>query len=129
MCLHLSHIAGAPNQGLDARSQFRVGRQKILEMSFDHIEARIRDELDRMLGPGGFSSDRDIAAISVNRWSHGYSYTPNSLFDQEDYQSTMVRARQPHGRVAIANSDSEWSAYTHSAIDSAYRAVQELSSR
>jgi spermidine dehydrogenase len=129
MCLHLSHIAGAPNQGLDARSQFRVGRQKILEMSFDQIEARIRDELDRMLGPGGFSSDRDIAAISVNRWSHGYSYTPNSLFDQEDYQSTMVRARQPHGRVAIANSDSEWSAYTHSAIDSAYRAVQELSSR
>jgi spermidine dehydrogenase len=126
MCLHLSHIAGAPNQGLDARAQFRIGRQKILEMTFDQIESRIRDELDRMLGPGGFSSERDIAAITVNRWSHGYSYTPNSLFDNEDYQATNARARQPVGHVAIANSDSEWSAYTHSAIDAAYRAVHEV---
>jgi spermidine dehydrogenase len=126
MCLHLSHIAGAPNEGLDARAQFRIGRQKILEMTFDQVESRIRDELDRMLGPGGFSSDRDIAAITVNRWSHGYSYTPNSLFDNEDYQATIARARQPVGHVAIANSDSEWSAYTHSAIDAAYRAVHEV---
>lgn len=126
MCLHLSHIAGAPNEGLDARAQFRIGRQKILEMTFDQVESRIRDELDRMLGPGGFSSERDIAAITVNRWSHGYSYTPNSLFDNEDYQATIARARQPVGHVAIANSDSEWSAYTHSAIDAAYRAVHEV---
>jgi spermidine dehydrogenase len=126
MCLHLCHVAGAPNQGLDARAQFRIGRQSMLEMSFDQIESRIRDELDRMLGPGGFSSERDIAAIAVNRWSHGYSYTSNSLFDNEDYQATIARARQPVGRVAIANSDSEWSAYTHSAIDAAYRAVHEV---
>src|SRR5262245_19480642 len=126
MCLHLCHVAGAPNQGLDARAQFRIGRQNILEMSFDQIESRIRDELDRMLGEGGFSSERDIAAITVNRWSHGYLYTPNSLFDNEDYERIIARARQPVGRVAIANSDSEWSAYTHSAIDAAYRAVHEV---
>jgi spermidine dehydrogenase len=126
ICLHLSHIAGAPNQGLDARTQFRVGRQKIFEMSFDQIEDRVRDELDRMLGPGGFSSERDIAAITVNRWSHGYSYTPNSLYDNEDYQATVTCAKQLIGRVAIANSDSEWSAYTHAAIDAAHRAVHDL---
>jgi spermidine dehydrogenase len=126
MCLHLCHVAGAPNQGFDARAQFRIGRQTILEMSFDQIENRIRDELDRMLGPGGFSSERDIAAITVNRWAHGYSYTPNSLFDNEDYLATIARAREPIGHVAIANSDSEWSAYTHSAIDAAYRAVHEV---
>ena len=80
----------------------------------------------RMLGGGGFSSERDIAAITVNRWSHGYSYAPNSLFDGDNYQALITRARQPAGRVAIANSDSEWSAYTHSAIDAAHRAVDEL---
>ena len=126
ICLHLSHIAGAANQGLDARTQFRIGRQKLLEMSFDEIESRIRDELDRMLGAGGFSSQHDIAGITVNRWSHGYSYTPNSLFDNEDYPATVARARKPVGHISIANSDSEWSAYTHSAIDSAYRAVNEV---
>ena len=30
------------------------------------------------------------------------------------------------GRVTIANSDAAWSAYAHSAIDEAYRAVTEF---
>jgi spermidine dehydrogenase len=126
MCLHLVHVPGAPNQGLDARTQFRFGRVKLLAMEFAEFEARVRDELDRMLGPGGFSAARDIAAITVNRWSHGYSYDPNSLFDDEGDESVKTAARQPIGRVAIADSDSDWEAYAHSAIDQAARAVREL---
>ena len=52
MCLHLVHVAGAPNQGLTARQQFNIGQAKLLAMPFSEFEARIRDELDRMLGPG-----------------------------------------------------------------------------
>ena len=127
MCLHLVHVAGAPNQGLDARSQFRIGQSKLLQMSFADFEERIREELDRMLGPGGFSSARDIAAITVNRWAHGYGYVANSLFDPDDYEDTVLkRARQPLGRVAIANSDAAGDAYAHLAIDQAARAVREL---
>ena len=74
ICLHLAHVPGAPNRGLDARAQFRIGQGKLLAMTFADFEARIRDDLDRMLGPGGFSSARDIAAITVNRWPHGYGY-------------------------------------------------------
>ena len=95
-------------------------------MTFADFEARIRDELDRMLGPGGFSSARDIAAITVNRWPHGYGYTANSLFDGDDYEDTVARARAPFGRVAIANSDAGGDAYAHLAIDAAARAVREL---
>ena len=95
-------------------------------MMFVDFEARIRDELDRMLGPGGFSSARDIGAITVNRWAHGYGYVANSLFDREDYEDTIVRAHQPFGRVAIANSDAGGDAYAHLAIDEASRAVREL---
>jgi spermidine dehydrogenase len=126
VCLHLTHVPGEPNQGLDARSQFRIGRLKLLETTFADFEARIRDELDRMLGPGGFSSARDIAAITVNRWSHGYSYVANSLFDPDDYDDLLARARKPFRRVAIANTDSEGDAYAHLAIDAAARAVGEL---
>ena len=126
ICLHMVHVPGEPNQGLDARSQFRIGRLKLLDMTFADFEAKIRDELDRMLGPGGFSSARDIAAITVNRWSHGYSYVANSLFDAENYDDTLVRARQRAGRVAIANTDSGGDAYAHLAIDAAARAVTEL---
>jgi spermidine dehydrogenase len=129
MVLHMVHVPGAPNSGLDARAQFRAGRTKLLAMRFADFEARIRDELDRMLGPGGFSSTRDILAITVNRWSHGYGYVANSLFDQDDYEATLQRARATFGRVAIANSDAGGDAYAHLAIDQAARAVRELLGR
>ncbi len=126
ICLHLVHVPCAPNQGLDAREQFRIGRQSLLSMTFADFEDRIRDDLDRMLGPGGFASDRDIAAITVNRWAHGYAYTASSLFDGDDWRDTMRLARRNTARVAIANSDAGWDAYAHVAIDQADRAVREL---
>ena len=125
--LHLVHVAGEPNKGLDARAQFRIGQNKLLQLTFADFEEKIRDELDRMLGPGGFSSARDIAAITVNRWPHGYSYVANSLFDPDDYEQTVLaRARQKFGRVAIANTDAGGDAWAHFAIDQAARAVAEL---
>jgi spermidine dehydrogenase len=129
MLLHMVHVPGAPNAGLDARAQFRAGRAKLLDMKFADFETKIRDELDRMLGPGGFSSARDILAITVNRWSHGYGYVANSLFDGDNYEETLRRARQAVGRVAIANSDAGGDAYAHLAIDQAERAVRELLGR
>ena len=79
-----------------------------------------------MLGAGGFSSARDVAAITVNRWPHGYSYVANSLFDDDRYEEIVELARQPFGRIAIANSDSAGDAYAHLAIDQAERAIREI---
>ena len=106
--------AGRARPWMRARSSV-FGPLKLLSMEFAEFEARIRDELDRMLGPGGFSAARDIAAITVNRWSHGYSYAANSLFDDRVIdESVMEAARATIGRVAIANSDAQWDAYAHS---------------
>jgi spermidine dehydrogenase len=125
--LHLEHVPGAPNSGLDARAQFHIGQAKLFAMTFADFEARIRDQVDRMLGPGGFDSERDIAAITVNRWPHGYGYVENSLFDGDNYEDRVLKlARQPFGRVTIANSDAAGDAYAHLAINEAARAVQEL---
>jgi spermidine dehydrogenase len=124
MCIHMTYVPVSP--GPDARTQFKLGRAKLLSMEFADFETVIRDQLDRMLGPGGFSSGRDIAAITVNRWSHGYSYVASTLFDGDDYEGVLVRARQKVGRVAIANSDAGGDAYAHLAIDQAARAVREL---
>ena len=63
----------------------------------------------------------------MNRWGHGYSYGRNTLFDlPADGPEPYELARAPAGRVAIANADAAWSAFAHSAIDQAHRAVQEL---
>jgi spermidine dehydrogenase len=115
--------------GLSERNQNRAGQHDILNTTFETFEHNIRDQLARILGPGGFDAAKDLTAITVNRWPHGYAYEYNQLFDPE-----WPQAQQPHvigrarfGRIAIANSDSGAAAYTDSAIDQAYRAVQDLS--
>ncbi|HUB85026.1 MAG TPA: hypothetical protein VL971_04990, partial [Rhizomicrobium sp.] len=115
--------------GLPERDQHRAGRYELLSTSFEDFETKIRDQLQRMLGGGGFDHKRDIMAITVNRWPHGYAYEFNPLFDDfsipPDKRANVV-GRQRFGRIAIANSDSGAAAYTDSAIDQAHRAVGEL---
>ena len=126
-CVHLEHMPTAPNQGLTMREQFRIGRARLYSMAFADFEREIRDEMARMLGSSGFDFDRDVAAITVNRWPHGYAYTPTPLYDDPAVQAVRARvARQRIGRIAIGSSDSGWDAYTHVAIDEAHRAVAEL---
>jgi spermidine dehydrogenase len=127
MCLHLVHVPGSPNSGMTARALAQVGRAKLLQATFADFEREIRAQLDAMLAPGGFSAARDILAITVNRWSHGYAYTHNTLFDKPGDQKTIpARARQRIGQVTIANSDASWEPYAQAAIDQAWRAVDEL---
>ena len=124
--LHLERVPVAPD--LPEREQHRIGRQDILATSFETYERNIRDQLDRMLGPGGFDAKHDITAITVNRWPHGYTYEYNPLFDPDwppgEAPHEIGRAR--FGRITIANADSGAAAYTDSAIDQAHRAVAEL---
>lgn len=125
--LHMVYVPTLPGSGLSAREQSRKGRAMLLGTSFDAHEQMIREQLQAMLGPAGFDHQRDIQAITVNRWSHGYSYAINGLFDDEDEaQKIIERARAPVGNIVIANSDSDWSPYAHSAVDQAWRAVNEL---
>ena len=129
MLLHMEHIPLTPNQGLSNVQQFRMGRQLLLNTPFEEYETRIADQLDRMLGPGGFQAARDIVAITVNRWPHGYAYSADSLFDPEiSGPQPYEIARRRCGNVTIANSDAGWNSYTHEAIDQAWRAVNELKS-
>jgi spermidine dehydrogenase len=124
--LHLSRTPCKP--GLPAREQHKAGRMELLVTPFELFERKIRDQLSRMLGSGGFDAARDIAAITVNRWPHGYGYEYNPLFDPEwpEGQAPHILGRKPFGRIAIANSDSGATAYTDVAIDQAYRAIYEL---
>jgi spermidine dehydrogenase len=127
------HMVRTPNKpGLPGRQQHTVGRIELYGTAFETMERKIRDQLTRMLGGGGFDPARDIMAITVNRWPHGYAYEYNSLWDPfwlEGGELPCEVARKPHGRIAIANSDAGAYAYTDGAIDQAYRAIQELTAK
>jgi spermidine dehydrogenase len=127
MVLHLVHVPTGPDGGKDMRAQARSGRGKLLGTSFADYEKAIRSDLGRMLGGGGFDAGRDILGITVNRWSHGYSYTPNLLFDDaEVMQRRIAAASAKVGNIAFANSDTAWDAYAHAAMSEGLRAVGEL---
>jgi spermidine dehydrogenase len=125
--LHMEKTPLRP--GMPRREQHRAGRYQLLTTTFETFEVKIRDQLARMLGPGGFDPARDIEAITVNRWPHGYAMGRDPLTDPEwsEEESPWVIGRRRFGRIAIANSDAGAHALTQSAIDQALRAVRELS--
>ena len=130
--LHLTRVPGEP--GVSAREQFAAGQWDLLSTPFETFERNVRDQLSRILAPGGFDAARDIAAITVNRWPHGYAYgyDPDSdriAFEPESWPEEKrywVTGSKQFGNISIASIDSASDAMTEAAITQAYRAVSEL---
>ncbi len=133
VALHLVKVMSVP--GKPRKEQHRLGRAELLTTTFETFERNIREQLARLLGAGGFDAARDIIAITVNRWPHGYAYTYNSLYDPMEWVFTNsesrpnVIARQPYGLIAIANSDAGASPHTDTALWEAHRAVGDVLNR
>jgi spermidine dehydrogenase len=110
------------------RERCREGRERLLAMTFTDYEREVREHLAGMLAGGGFEPARDILAITVNRWPHGYSYGRDALHDPEwaEGQAPHEIGRQRFGRIAIASADASGSSLIDDAIDQAHRAVTEL---
>jgi spermidine dehydrogenase len=126
--LHWSAVVNGSNPGRPAREQAAAGRRRLMAVPFETMEAEMREVLQRALGAHGFDGARDIEAITINRWSHGYSCEYMRPWDAfwPAGQMPITSARRGWGRVAIANADAGAFAYVQSAIDQATRAVAEL---
>ncbi|MEX0824158.1 MAG: hypothetical protein WD001_00920, partial [Woeseia sp.] len=133
--VHLYRIP-LPGGDLPPREQYRLGRHDLLATSFETFERNIREQLGRILKEGGFDPARDIKAITVNRWPHGYAmgydYDSETLMwggasDRwPDEKKLWLTGRQRFGRIAFANSDAAASAMTEAAVEQGYRATREL---
>lgn len=91
----------------------------------------MREQLASLLADGGFDPAKDIVGITVNRWAHGYAYDrcPHALFERlydDEERYPHMQARKPFGRISVANADSAANAMLESAVEQAYRAVNEL---
>lgn len=126
MVLHMCHVPYFDD--IQGPEQWRAGRLRLLTTPFSIFEEHVRDQLDQALSGAGFDAGRDIRAITVNRWPHGYSYGPGRTWEPEyasEADKPWVKGRAPCGRITIANSDAGAAADTDSAITQAHRAVSE----
>jgi spermidine dehydrogenase len=117
--------------GIPIKDQFRAGRAELQTTPFSAFERAIRDQLARALRDGGFDPARDIQAITVNRWPHGYAWEYAALGEPDwaPDEKPCIVGRQPFGRISIANADSGGLAETNEAIAQAHRAAQEVAGR
>jgi spermidine dehydrogenase len=65
--LRSSPCSDALQTGLDCKDQFRAGRYELFTTPFETFEQKIRNQLGRMLGAGGFDPEQNIQAITVDR--------------------------------------------------------------
>jgi len=114
-----------PNQ--TARDLIKAGRHKLYRNTFEDYEKPLKKQLNKMFAQYGFDADRDIEAITINRWPHGYAYEYMELFDPEWEKGKAPHevGRKPFGNITFANSDSEAYAYIDGAINAAWRSVKE----
>jgi spermidine dehydrogenase len=110
--------------------QLRAGRYEMYSTPFETVERKTRSQLAGILSGGGFDPAKDIAAITVNRWAHGYPNwdSPPSSSEHENATPPHVIGRKRFGRIAIANSDAGARASVNAAVDQAHRAIEELGS-
>ena len=126
--IHGTYVPTVPGRGLSAREQHIAGRRLLYEQTFDELERSIVRQISGALAGGGFDAARDIAALTVNRWPHGYAYEYNDYSDPPEYgrhNGPHIAGRARIGRISIANSDAAGYAYVDGAIDAAHRAINE----
>ncbi|MFI7449873.1 NAD(P)-binding protein [Nonomuraea sp. NPDC049714] len=105
-----------------------AGRRALYRTPYRFLEHSARDQLARLLGPGGFDPARDIEGIEIRRWGHGraaeYCRPWNAFYPDGPFPAEVARRR--FGRIAIAGSDTAVGR-TDGAVAAARRAVAELS--
>ncbi len=126
--VHGTFVPAAPDKGLNGVEQHIQGRRDLYEMSYDHLESGIIGALSGALSGGGFDADRDVAALTDNRWPNCYAYEYNELYDPHDWSPSNgphIAGAAQMGRISIANSDASAFAFVNGAFDAAHRAVNE----
>lgn len=127
LVLHMCHVPWVPDT--QGPAQWREGRMRILGTPFETFEFHVKHQLSQALAEYDFDPNRDISAITVNRWPHGYAYSSELIWEPDyadESEKPWVKGRQPIGRIHVANSDAGAKADTGVAMAQAYRAVSEI---
>ena len=113
--------------GTPIKPQAAAARTEMLATSYRDYEARIREQLVRLLGRAGFDPRADIAGVVLNRWGHAYVCpAPGFYFGRNGKPAAPEVLRTPVGRVAFANAELNGHQNWRDATGEGKRAVEQL---
>lgn len=113
--------------GSAIREQAVSARTELLAASYRDYERRVREQLVRLFGRGGFNPRADIAGIVLNRWGHAFVCpAPGFYFGRNGKPAAPDVLRQPVGRIAFANSELHGHQNWRDATGEGKRAVEQL---
>jgi len=108
--------------GLDPTEQMTLGRLEMQDTPFEVYEKQIRQELQKLFGPWGFEAAKDILAITINRWGHGYNFFH---LPGEELKAPYQQGRMKLGRISFAGADAGGGPWTQLALQQGRRAAME----
>lgn len=113
--------------GASLRDQAASARMELLGTTYRAYETKIREQLMRLFGRGGFDARRDVAGIILNRCGHAYVCpAPGFYFGRGGKPAAPDVLRRPAGRVAFANADLNGHQNWADATAEGKRAVEQL---
>ena len=102
----LTFYMGLYAPGRSAAEQGASGRARLLSWSFADIESQLRAQMQRLFGDAGFSAERDVAGVILNRWGHARLVQPPGWYYGRDGQAPAREVvGTGFGRVAIGHSE------------------------
>jgi spermidine dehydrogenase len=122
-------VRQAIKPGLPYKQGARAGRAEVAQTSFSDYERSMRDLLATTLGGAGLDPARDVAAVTVNRWAHGYMRwygLPGDAAFWPDGPTPAEIATERVGRIAVATTDAVNHGFCEGSMEAAYNAVQKL---
>lgn len=112
--------------GLPARVQATQGRMELVSTSYPEYERRISAQMVKLFGPSGFTPERDVAGLILNRWGHALSVPFPGFFGGASGNAPRDVIRRPHGRIAFAHSELGGWQHWGTAADEGRRGFDQL---
>ncbi|MCZ0945443.1 MAG: NAD(P)-binding protein [Gammaproteobacteria bacterium] len=113
--------------GLTAAQQGNLGRMQLFSTSFADYERQIVRQMNELFAATGFTPERDIAGIVLNRWGHAYIMPePGFFFGRNGETPASKVVSKPYGRIGFGHSELQGMQHWGPAANEGRRALSEL---
>jgi spermidine dehydrogenase len=112
--------------GLPLREQATRGRTELLNTSYPEFERRISAQMMKLFATSGFTPERDVAGLILNRWGHAFSVPFPGFFGGASGTAPRDIIRMPHGRITFAHSELNGWQHWGPAADEGRRAFNQV---